>query len=297
MAPRRPKCWLWMNIALWRYLMASSVLANWAAAGRRDGGAGRSQRERGKAIHRGLFLVGSAAGTGAAGQFRDSVATLCIETTRRRSGSDFANLRLPPLRPPPSSMTDTFQPTTRRASWAARGATRTRVWDLPTRLFHWALAAAVIGQLVTGLAGIMEWHFRVGYAVLSLLLFRLVWGFVGGRWSRFAAFIYSPGSVMAYLRGRGASGPPDRPHAAGRVVGVRGARDPGAAGGDRPGGRRRDRRVGPADALRLRRHGEPGDAAGTQAQGKWIVIALVEPACAGGAVSTCWSSATGWCGR
>jgi cytochrome b len=81
-------------------------------------------------------------------------------------------------------------------------ATRLRVWDLPTRVFHWALAAAVFGQLATGLGGVMEWHFRIGYAVLALLMFRIVWGFVGGRWSRFAAFVYAPGSVMSYLRGR-----------------------------------------------------------------------------------------------
>ena len=91
---------------------------------------------------------------------------------------------------------------TRPARLDDASATRTRVWDLPTRVFHWALAAAVIGQIATGLGGVMEWHFRIGYAVLSLLLFRLVWGFVGGRWSRFAAFIYPPGSVMNYLRGR-----------------------------------------------------------------------------------------------
>lgn len=48
----------------------------------------------------------------------------------------------------------------------------------------------------------MEWHFRIGYAVLTLLMFRLIWGFVGGRWSRFSAFIYAPSSVLAYLRGR-----------------------------------------------------------------------------------------------
>ncbi len=88
------------------------------------------------------------------------------------------------------------------AAAASRQATRTRVWDLPTRLFHWALAAAVIGLIATGLGGVMEWHFRLGYTVLALLLFRLIWGFVGGRWSRFAAFVYAPGSLFAYLRGR-----------------------------------------------------------------------------------------------
>ncbi len=62
----------------------------------------------------------------------------------------------------------------------ASTAARTRVWDLPTRLFHWALAVAVLGLIGTGLGGVMEWHFRLGYTVLSLLLFRLLWGFVGG---------------------------------------------------------------------------------------------------------------------
>jgi len=80
-----------------------------------------------------------------------------------------------------------------------------RVWDLPTRLFHWALVAAVIGLAVTGTIGgnVMVWHFRFGYSVLTLLLFRIVWGLVGGRWSRFGAFIYSPASVINYLKGKG----------------------------------------------------------------------------------------------
>jgi len=81
---------------------------------------------------------------------------------------------------------------------------RVRVWDLPTRLFHWALAACVPGLVITGYIGgaTMNWHARVGYAVLALLLFRIVWGFVGGRWSRFASFIYAPTSVLKYLRGK-----------------------------------------------------------------------------------------------
>ena len=79
-----------------------------------------------------------------------------------------------------------------------------RVWDLPTRLFHWSLAACIVGLVATGYAGgsVMNWHARIGYAVLTLLLFRLMWGLVGGRWSRFSSFIYSPGSILNYLRGR-----------------------------------------------------------------------------------------------
>ena len=81
----------------------------------------------------------------------------------------------------------------------------TRVWDLPTRTFHWALFGLIIAMVATGLLGgnAMVWHFRCGYAVLSLLLFRLVWGLIGGHWSRFVSFIYSPGVVLQYLRGQG----------------------------------------------------------------------------------------------
>lgn len=78
---------------------------------------------------------------------------------------------------------------------------RIRVWDLPTRLFHWLLAICVVVLVATAYAGAMQWHARAGYAVLALLLFRIVWGFVGGRWSRFASFLYAPRSVAAYLRG------------------------------------------------------------------------------------------------
>ncbi|WP_088278886.1 cytochrome b/b6 domain-containing protein [Ideonella sp. A 288] len=78
-----------------------------------------------------------------------------------------------------------------------------RVWDLPTRLFHWTLAAAVVGLVITGNVGgnALVWHMRLGLLVGALLLFRIVWGLVGGRWSRFASFIYAPGTVLRYLKG------------------------------------------------------------------------------------------------
>jgi cytochrome b len=81
---------------------------------------------------------------------------------------------------------------------------RVRVWDLPTRLFHWLLVLCIVGLVVTGKVGgaATPWHARLGYTVLGLLLFRLVWGFIGGRWSRFASFLYAPGSLRAYLAGR-----------------------------------------------------------------------------------------------
>ena len=80
-----------------------------------------------------------------------------------------------------------------------------RVWDLPTRVFHWALALCIVGLVITGNVGgnAMVWHFRIGLTVLALLIFRLVWGLVGGRWSRFAAFIYSPASVINYILSKG----------------------------------------------------------------------------------------------
>jgi cytochrome b len=81
-----------------------------------------------------------------------------------------------------------------------------RIWDLPTRLFHWLLAASVVALVVTAKVGgnAMVWHFRLGYVVLALLAFRLVWGLVGGRWSRFASFVPTPGRLWRYLRGSSA---------------------------------------------------------------------------------------------
>ena len=80
-----------------------------------------------------------------------------------------------------------------------------RVWDAPTRLFHWIIVVCVVGLVATAQLGgsAMQWHFRFGYSVLALLLFRLVWGVVGGRWSQFASFIYRPSEVIRYLKGDG----------------------------------------------------------------------------------------------
>lgn len=80
-----------------------------------------------------------------------------------------------------------------------------RVWDAPTRLFHWALVICVVGLGVTSQLGgsAMVWHFRFGYGVLTLLLFRFVWGLLGGYWSRFATFLVGPSAIWRYLRGQG----------------------------------------------------------------------------------------------
>ena len=79
-----------------------------------------------------------------------------------------------------------------------------RIWDLPTRFFHWALVISFCGLFITGKTGgsAMEWHFLLGYTMASLLLFRIVWGLFGGRWSRFSSFLYRPRAILAYVRGQ-----------------------------------------------------------------------------------------------
>ena len=84
-------------------------------------------------------------------------------------------------------------------------STKVTVWDLPTRLFHWVLVLFVVGLVTTSQLGgnAMVWHFRFGYGVLSLLLFRLIWGICGGKWSRFGTFLVRPANVLNYLKGKG----------------------------------------------------------------------------------------------
>lgn len=78
-----------------------------------------------------------------------------------------------------------------------------RVWDLPTRLFHWALVACIVGSIVSVNIGgnAVGWHFRFGYAILALLLFRVAWGVFGPRYARFESFAPSVSAALRYLGG------------------------------------------------------------------------------------------------
>lgn len=83
-----------------------------------------------------------------------------------------------------------------------------RVWDLPTRVVHWLLLILVTSLVITGHQGgeWMTWHARCGYGVLTLVLFRLVWGLVGGHHSRFSQFVPS-WSVLRQAMARARRGP------------------------------------------------------------------------------------------
>jgi cytochrome b len=74
-----------------------------------------------------------------------------------------------------------------------------RVWDLPIRLFHWAIVLLVAFSYVSAHYGWMEYHFLSGYSILTLLLFRLVWGFVGSETARFRSFLVSPLRGLGHL--------------------------------------------------------------------------------------------------
>jgi cytochrome b len=79
-----------------------------------------------------------------------------------------------------------------------------RVWDLPIRLFHWLLVLCIIGSLVSvNLGGnAMEWHAYFGYSVLTLLIFRVTWGFVGSTHARFSSFFPNHKKILDYLQGK-----------------------------------------------------------------------------------------------
>lgn len=77
------------------------------------------------------------------------------------------------------------------------------VWDLPIRLFHWLLVLAIAAAFSTAWIGgnLMDWHGRIGIAVIGLVSFRLAWGFLGTPTARFRHFVRGPRAIRAYLRG------------------------------------------------------------------------------------------------
>ncbi|MDX5363300.1 MAG: cytochrome b/b6 domain-containing protein [Pseudazoarcus pumilus] len=79
-----------------------------------------------------------------------------------------------------------------------------KVWDLPTRLFHWSLAMLVVAAVVTVKIGgnAMLWHGRIGLAIVGLVVFRIAWGVVGSTYARFTDFVPGPRAIRDYLAGR-----------------------------------------------------------------------------------------------
>jgi len=80
---------------------------------------------------------------------------------------------------------------------------RIRVWDLPLRVFHWLLVAAVVTAFIAAKVGgnAMVWHGRAGLLIIGLLVFRIVWGLVGTTHARFDSFVRGPAAIRAYLKG------------------------------------------------------------------------------------------------
>ena len=76
------------------------------------------------------------------------------------------------------------------------------VWDIPVRLFHWLLVLCLLGQWITAevLENAMDIHFYIGYFTLGLIIFRLIWGFVGTKYAKFSSFMAGPKAILAYLK-------------------------------------------------------------------------------------------------
>lgn len=79
---------------------------------------------------------------------------------------------------------------------------RVAVWDLPVRVFHWALVLLIVFSWWSGKEGgnSMQYHMWSGYAILALILFRLAWGFCGSSTARFSELVRGPRAVFAYVR-------------------------------------------------------------------------------------------------
>jgi cytochrome b len=97
---------------------------------------------------------------------------------------------------------------------ANKNDSRIRVWDLPVRLFHWTLVLLMVTSYFSGRAGgdWMKLHFWSGYAILTLLLFRIAWGFVGSTTARFSNFVKGPSAAFRHIAELAGA---DRPREAG----------------------------------------------------------------------------------
>jgi cytochrome b len=79
--------------------------------------------------------------------------------------------------------------------------TKILVWDLPLRVFHWLLAASFAGAFLTAEGKhYRDLHIALGYTVVGLLAFRLLWAFAGTRYARLSSFTFGPGAVLGYLK-------------------------------------------------------------------------------------------------
>ncbi len=76
-----------------------------------------------------------------------------------------------------------------------------RIWDLPVRVTHWSLALIVPAMWFTADNSLWYWHTRLGHVLLALLIFRVMWGFLGTDTARFSSFVKGPSAVLYYLRG------------------------------------------------------------------------------------------------
>ncbi len=85
----------------------------------------------------------------------------------------------------------------------SRAAERRLVWDLPLRAFHWLFAASILASWGTAKLGFawMPWHIRLGYWMMGLLVFRIIWGLIGPRHARFTSFLKGPGAILRYAKG------------------------------------------------------------------------------------------------
>jgi cytochrome b len=81
-------------------------------------------------------------------------------------------------------------------------ADRRLVWDLPLRIFHWVLVLSLLASYLTAKGGFeyRQYHFWLGYWMIGLILFRILWGFFGPRHARFVNFLPGPGRLARYLR-------------------------------------------------------------------------------------------------